>query len=128
MTQPQTRGGLVAEEKEDYKLRKDRLFEAIEQVIPPLRSALNNKDGMLKDISCTHVREWCDSHSLPEWGKRPRVLVILHLIGCPETIEAFVHQGLSDAFLPDSKENLPRAIRGAKRAGILAHQHRVLSE
>lgn len=127
MMQPQTLGISLAQE-EDYKLRKARLFEAIGKVIPSLNSVLSNKDEALKDISYTHISEWCDSNNFPEWGRTPRTLVILHFIGCPETIEAFVEQGLLDVFLPYSEENLPRAIRGSKRADFLAHQYKVLSE
>lgn len=127
MMQSQAPAGSVLEQEEDYTLRKARLFEGINKVISALHSELSDSDAALKDVHYTRITDWCKSNNFYTWSKTPRTLVILLIIGCPDAIEAFANEGLSDLFLPYSEENLPRVIKGSKRADFIAHQHKVLS-
>jgi hypothetical protein len=113
---------------DDLAARKLRLFEGIGRLITPSPTGADCTSSVLSDAQYTHITSWCESNGLREWGRRPRTLAILHMIGCLEAVDGFVSQALSDIALPYSEENLPRVLRGAKRAQFLAHQHRVLSE
>ena len=113
---------------DELATRKKRLFEGLATVIPPTSTAAPTKSSVLTDAQYTNITGWCDSNGFQEWGKRPRTLVILHMIGCPEAVDGFVSQALSDIALPYSEENLPRVLKGPKRAHFLTHQRRVLSE
>ena len=126
--QSQNGTGPTLEPKDDLASRRARLFEVIGKVIPASLAGALHQGGILSDTQYTHVTHWCESNRFHEWGKRPRTLVILHIIGCPEAIDGFVNEGLSDIALPYSEENLPRVIRGSKRAHFIAHQNKVLSE
>lgn len=113
---------------DDLAARKTRLFEGIAEVIPPGTASEQNIHRVLSDAQFGHISSFCESNKFHEWGKRPRTLVILHMIGCLEAIDGFVSEGLSDVALPYSEENLPRVIRGPKRAQFITHQHKVLSK
>lgn len=126
--QPQPFPVSVTGQDDNIVLRKARLFEGIRRIIPPFASDSGHGSKALTDGQYTHITGWCESNDFPDWGKRPRTLVVLHIIGCPEAIDGFVTAGFSDVALPYSEENLPRILKGPKRAEFIAHQHRVLSE
>ena len=38
------------------------------------------------------------SYGKPGWSHRPRPFIILHMIGCPDALDGFVAENLSDLF------------------------------
>lgn len=91
-----------------------------------------SKDGTpvrrcLRDAQFRQLAEFCNRAGFPQWGLRPRTFAVLRMIGCPEAIEHFIEERLTDIFLPYSEDNLPSFINGQIRRRFLDCQNYVLN-
>ena len=106
---------------------KARLFKGLEIILPPITPGVTRAPIRLRDTQYNEITDWCKSNGFIEWGKRPRTLVVLHIIGCPDAMDSFVNADLSDIAFPYSEENLPSVISGSQREQFLDYQHHVLT-
>ena len=81
----------------------------------------------LRDAQFRQLAEFCHRAGRPQWGLRPRTYAVLRMIGCPEIIETFISERLTDIFLPYSEDNLPSFITGQARMRFLDCQNFVLN-
>ena len=110
------------------KVIDDEKFEAVLDKSLPRPS----KDGTvvrkrLRDAQFRQLAEFCNRAGRPQLGFRPRTFALLRMIGCPEAIEAFAKEKLTDISLPYSEENLPSFISGQARGRFLDCQNHVLN-
>ena len=110
------------------KVIGDKMFEASLDKFLPRPS----KDGTpvrkrLRDAQFRQLAEFCNRAGYPQWGLRPRTFAVLRMIGCPEAIEYFIEERLTDVFLPYSEDNLPSFLNGQARWHFLDCQNYVLN-
>jgi len=112
----------------------DRKLENVQEVIEGpfsegVDKILGSSPKRLRDAEFITLTQWCELNNRPEYAKHPRTFAVLQWIGCPEAIQGFVHESLSDIALPYTDENLPRAVRGSRaRSQFLDYQQYVLTD
>ncbi|OAL48386.1 hypothetical protein IQ07DRAFT_633349 [Pyrenochaeta sp. DS3sAY3a] len=62
------------------------------------------------------------------WSRVPRLYTILRLIDRLDRLDMFIQIGITDIWFPFTQSSLPNALSPTAKAGILAHQHRVMSK
>lgn len=94
-----------------------------------LDSLLGDSPRKLRDAEYVTLTDFCKHNDKwKEYGKRPRTLALLRWVGCPEAIDGFVQDNLSDYALPYTERNLPRSVKGQQlRAKFLELQQYVLA-
>lgn len=93
-----------------------------------LDNTLGTRPRRLRDAEYIRVSELCKQYGRKDYGMRPRTLAVLRWIGCPEAIDGFVDDRLSDIALPYTERNLPRCVKGQQmRSKFLELQHYVLT-
>ena len=81
----------------------------------------------LREAQLRQLAEFCNQTGRRQWGFRPRTYAVLRMIGCPEVIENFVKEQLTDISLPYSEDNLPSFVTGQARMHFLDCQNFVLN-
>ena len=108
-------------------IEDDRFETSLDSFLPR-----PSKDGVpvrkrLREAQFRQLAEFCSRAGRPQWGLRPRTYAVLRMIGCPETIEKFINERLTDIFLPYSEDNLPSFVTGEARTHFLDCQNFVLN-
>ena len=85
------------------------LGEGFDNLLGPSPRKLRDAEYVTLTDYCKHNDKW------KEYGKRPRTLALLRWVGCPEAIDGFVHDNLSDIALPYTERNLPGCVKGRER-------------
>jgi hypothetical protein len=100
----------------------DKFVEGLDNMLGPSPRKLRDAEFIRLTDYCKHNDKW------KEYGKRPRTLALLRWLGCPEAIDGFVQENMSDIALPYTERNLPRWVRGQEmRTRFLELQHFVLT-
>ena len=105
----------------------ERFAASLDKFLPRPSSDGTPVRKRLRDAQFRQLAEFCNRAGLPQWGLRPRTFAVLRMIGCPETIESFIEERLSDISLPYSEDNLPNFISGQARWNFLDCQNYVLN-
>ena len=114
-------------EDKTNEIADDRFEASLDKFLPrpsgdglPVRKCL--REAQFRQLS-----DFCIRTGRPQWGFRPRTYAVLRMIGCPEIIEKFINERLTDIFLPYSEENLPSFVTGQARIHFLDCQNLVLN-
>lgn len=105
----------------------DRFEASLDRFLPRPSDDGNPIQKRLRDAQFRQLAEFCHRAGRPQWGLRPRTYAVLRMIGCPEIIETFISERLTDIFLPYSEDNLPSFITGHARMRFLDCQNLVLN-
>ncbi|KAJ9603770.1 hypothetical protein H2200_011956 [Cladophialophora chaetospira] len=98
------------------------LWEKLDIMLGPSPRKLRNAEYIRLTDYCKYNDKW------REYGKRPRTLAVLRWLGCPEAIDGFVRDNLSDIALPYTERNLPQCVKGQEmRTKFLELQQYVLT-
>ncbi|ETN38534.1 uncharacterized protein HMPREF1541_06570 [Cyphellophora europaea CBS 101466] len=122
-----TRDTIVAAAEQITEPLRAKLLKGLEKIVPSDTAGRPRGPIRLRDTKYNSITDWCQSCGLPEWGRRPRTLIILLMMGQPQAIDGFVAEGLLDIALPYTSENLPRVLTGRYRALFLDFQQHVLT-
>lgn len=117
----------VATKSQQRKLKK--IGNVMETFVEGLDNLLGPSPRKLRDAEYIRLTDYCKHNDTwKEYGKRPRTLALLRWLGCPEAIDGFVQDNLSDIALPYTERNLPRCVKGQEmRTRFLELQQYVLT-
>ncbi|KAE9363338.1 kinase-like protein, partial [Stipitochalara longipes BDJ] len=115
--------------KKRFLLSAAEFFTILNEIAPPPDFDSQQTPKRLRDAEFIRVAECCAMYGKEEWSRRPRIFIVLYMMGCHEAVEEFAKEGYSDFALPFTPANLPKAIKGEKaRSRFLDLQGYVLTK
>ena len=100
----------------------DRFAEGLDNMLGPSPRKLRDAEFIRLTDYCKGRGKWS------EYGLRPRTLVLLIWLECPEAMDGFVDNNMFDIALPYTLRNLPQCLKGRElRTKFLELQQYVLT-
>ena len=119
--------GRKIEEKINNVICDDKFEASLDRILPRPSGDGVPIQKRLREAQFRQLAEFCIRTGRPQWGFRPRTYAVLRMIGCPEVIERFIDERLTDISLPYSEDNLPSFLTGQARMLFLDCQNFVLN-